>query len=179
MPLPPVPSFKPIANQAAVVTAPNVRFTVLTDRLIRIEYSKDNRFEDRPSQVFWYRDQPAPAFKKRITNKVVEIETDYLHLVYKIGRAGFTPDKLSIKLKENSVTWYYGDTARKAGNLKGTARTLDMAAGETKLEYGLVSKVVWSVVDDSKTLVFDGNGLLVPRHSSQNDSIDIYFFGYG
>ena len=39
MPLPPVPSFKPVANKA-IVTAPNVRFTVLTDRMIRIEYQQ-------------------------------------------------------------------------------------------------------------------------------------------
>ena len=179
MPLPPIPSFRPIANQAAIVTAPNVRFTVLTDRMIRIEYSKDNAFEDRPSQVFWYRDQPVPTFKQRITNRVVEIETDYLHLVYKIGRAGFMPDNLSIKLKRSKVTWQYGDTPRKAGNLRGTARTLDGFAGETKLEYGLVSKAGWSVVDDSKTLIFDESGWLVPRHSSKQNSIDLYFFGYG
>lgn len=179
MPLPAVPSLKPIANQAALVTAPNVRFTVLTDRLIRMEYDKANVFEDRPSQVFWYRDQSVPTFEKKITKKVVEIETDYLHLIYKIGRDGFTPDNLSIELKHNKVTWRYGDTARKAGNLKGTARTLDGFAGETKLEYGLASKAGWSVVDDSKTLVFDESGGLVPRNKSQNDSIDLYFFGYG
>ena len=178
MPFPPVPSFKAIANKDAVVTAPNVRFTVLADRLIRIEHDKDNIFEDRPSQVFWYRDQPVPEFKKKISKKVVEIETDYLRIVYEIGRTGFTPDNLSIKLKQSQVIWRYGNTARKAGNLKGTARTLDGFAGETKLEYGLVSKAGWSVVDDSKTLVFDENGWLTPRDSSQKDSIDLYFFGY-
>jgi alpha-glucosidase (family GH31 glycosyl hydrolase) len=144
-----------------------------------MEYDKDNAFEDRPSQVFWYRHQPVPAFKKRITKRVVEIETDYLHLVHKIGRAGFTPDNLSIKLKESQVIWRYGDSPRKAGNLKGTARTLDGFAGETKLEYGLVAKAGWSVVDDSKTLVFDESGWLGPRDSSKQDSIDLYFFGYG
>ena len=118
MPLPPIPNFKPVANAKAVVTAPNVRFTVLTDRIIRIEYSKDNNFEDRPSQVFWYRDQPVPKFRKTITDQTVEIDTDYLHLVYKIGRSGFTDRNLSIKLKERNVTWHFGDTARKAGNLK-------------------------------------------------------------
>src|SRR6266498_3632347 len=179
MPLPPVPAFEPIANEDAVGTGPNVRFTVLTDRMIRIEYDKDNVFEDRPSKVFWYRYRPVPEFKKRVTKKVVEIETDYLHLVYKISRAGITPDSLSIKLKDGNVTWRYGDTARKAGNLKGTARTLDAVAGATKLEDGLVSKAGWSVVDDSETLVFNESGWLVPRDTSQEDSLDFYFFGYG
>src|SRR5687768_10478767 len=101
MPLTPVPAFKPIANRASIVTAPNVHFTVLTDRIIRIEYDKDNVFEDRPSQVVWYREQPVPVFSKRITKRVIEIETDYLHLVYKITRAGFTKDNLSIRLKDS------------------------------------------------------------------------------
>ncbi|HZM23589.1 MAG TPA: TIM-barrel domain-containing protein, partial [Anaerolineales bacterium] len=179
MPLPPVPSFKPVANPKSIVRAPNVRFTVVTDRIIRIEYSDDNIFEDRSSQVFWHRAQHVPKFKKQVSNKVVEIETDYLRLVYKIGRSGFTSKNLSIKLKQGKKkeTWHYGDSAAKAGNLKGTARTLDGVAGKTKLEDGLVSKAGWSVVDDSHTLVFDENGWLVPRDNKK--SLDIYFFGYG
>ena len=186
MPLPPVPAFKPVANPKAIVIAPDVRFTVLTDRMIRIEHDKDNIFEDRPSQVFWYRDQPVPTFKKNITDKVVEIETDNLRLVYKISRSGFTRNNLSIRLKHNKVTWHYGDSTREAGNLKGTARTLDGVAGKTKLEDGLVSTAGWSVVDDSQTLVFDESGWLVPRTDRKSlgvsktlrDSQDLYFFGY-
>ena len=180
MSLPPVPDFKPLANPKAIVTAPNVRFTVLTDRIIRMEYSKENAFEDRPSQIFWYRQQPVPKFKKTVTDQAVEIETDGLKLIYKISRAGFKPNNLSITLKQSDVTWHYGDTARKAGNLKGTARTLDGVAGQTKLEDGLISKAGWSVVDDSKTLVFDENGWLVSRGDKvKKDSVDLYFFGYG
>jgi alpha-glucosidase (family GH31 glycosyl hydrolase) len=186
MPLPPVPFFKPVANPNAIVSAPNVHFTVLTDRIIRIEFSRENTFEDRPSQVFWFRDQPVPPFKNITTDKMVEIETDYLHLVYKIGRSGFTSRNLSIKLKDGDVTWRYGDSARKAGNLKGTARTLDGVAGKTRLEDGLVSTAGWSIVDDSQTLVFDESGWLVPRKNIRRrtssktalNSQDIYFFGY-
>ena len=39
--------FDPIADPAAVVTAGNVRFTVLTSRLPRLEYSPTGAFEDR------------------------------------------------------------------------------------------------------------------------------------
>ena len=91
MPLPPTPTFHSVANVDAVVIAKNVRFTVLTDRLIRLEYSDDNYFEDRPSQAFWHRDQPVPVFKKKITNNIIEIETEYLHLKYRATRSGFTP----------------------------------------------------------------------------------------
>ena len=174
MPLPPNPIFHPIANTDAVITAKNVRFTVLTDRLIRFEYSRDGHFEDRPSQAFWHRDQPVPAFKKTITDTSVEIETDYLHLKYRITRFGFTPLTFSITLKQTNTTWRYGMS--QINNLKGTARTLDGAGGKTRLENGLISKSGWSVIDDSKSLIFNENGWLEPRSTQQKDH---YFLGYG
>ena len=174
MPLPPTPSFHSTANTDAVVTAKNVRFTVLTDRLIRLEYSKDNYFEDRPSQAFWHRDQPVPVFKKTITDNFIEIETDYLLLKYRVTRFGFTSQTLSIILKKTNTIWRFGMS--QTGNLKGTARTLDGAGGATRLENGLISKSGWSVIDDSKSLVFNQNGWLEPRSTQQKD---YYFFGYG
>jgi len=54
--------FHPIADPAAVVAAGNVRLTVLTARLLRLEYSLTGAFEYRPSQAFWFRKQPVPAF---------------------------------------------------------------------------------------------------------------------
>jgi hypothetical protein len=53
--------FDPIADPAAVVTAGNVRVTVLTARLLRLEYSPTGAFEERPSQAFWFRRQPMLA----------------------------------------------------------------------------------------------------------------------
>ncbi|GIK73719.1 MAG: hypothetical protein BroJett021_27070 [Chloroflexota bacterium] len=39
--------FDPIADPAAVVTAGNVRFIVLTVRMLRLEHSPTGAFEDR------------------------------------------------------------------------------------------------------------------------------------
>jgi len=186
MPFPPMPPFRPIANPDAVVETKDVRFTVLTDHLIRLEYSKEGRFEDRPSQAFWFRDQPIPSFKKTVTESSVEIETEFLHLKYQSTSKGFTAKTLSITLKQTGVTWKYGD--KQTDNLKGTARTLDNAGGRTKLENGLLSRSGWAVVDDSETLVFNENGWLELRKSKQTLKVfkafkvsqkDLYFFGYG
>lgn len=196
MSFPPVPVFRPVANPDAVVAAQNVRFTVLTDRLMRLEYSEDNSFEDRPSQAFWYREQPVPRFTKVITDSRIEIETDFLHLKYQITPKGFTSKTLSITLKENGITWKYGTPQK--DNLKGTARTLDGIGGRTKLENGLLSRSGWVVVDDSDSLVFNEVGWLEPRRAASetprsqsflnnsasrpsrlSSEIDLYFFGYG
>jgi hypothetical protein len=104
--------FDPIADAQAVVTVPGARFTVLSPRLLRLEYSPDGVFEDRPSQAFWHRRQPVPRFEVRRDEARIcggiEIETDYLLLRYQIGDSGFTERTLSITLKERATAWHYG-----------------------------------------------------------------------
>ena len=60
-------SLNPVANPAAVVTEGNARFTVLTDRLIRMEWSADGVFEDSSGIFGPTRD----AFDGVFTNGVV------------------------------------------------------------------------------------------------------------
>jgi hypothetical protein len=171
--------FRPVARPQAVVTGPNVRFTVLAPRLLRLEYSPRNDFEDRASQAFWYRQQPVPDFQAKGAPERIEISTEFLHLRYTPSDLGFAPETLSVELigsvTEPGTVWRYGD--RDAGNLRGTTRTLDTVEGATHLEPGLVSRSGWAVVDDSASLVFDEAGWLRPR--SAPDNVDLYFFGYG
>ncbi len=174
----PIPtSFPSQADSAAIVAGPQVRFTVLTSRLIRLEYSRTNRFEDRASQVFWYRRQPVPPFKVKQTPEQIEIVTDHLHLRYRVTDKGFTPKTLSIQLKASGVTWHFGDRDRH--NLHGTARTLDGADGPIPLEPGLMSRAGWSVVDDSRSLIFEEGWLELRSPVPETDYYDLYFFGYG
>ncbi|MFZ3070322.1 MAG: TIM-barrel domain-containing protein [Anaerolineaceae bacterium] len=169
------PSFDPIANPNTMVYSGNARFTVLKSRLIRIEYSPDQTFDDRPSQVFWYRNQEVPPFTVREENGTLTIETSDLLLRYRIGEE-FNYRYLQIQVKTTGTTWNYGDPDY--SNLGGTARTLDRANGKIALGQGLVSQCGWSLVDDSKSLVFTPDGWLEPRES--NDQYrDLYFFGYG
>jgi putative sterol carrier protein len=168
--------FKPVANPDAIVTASNARFTVLTSRLIRMEYSPTETFEDRPSQAFWYREQPRPEMQVRRTAAEVQIETEHLLLSYAPGEAGFTPETLTIRLKANDVTWHYGDAD--PGNLRGTTRTLDQMDGPLDLEPGLMSRTGWALADDTQGLAFDAKGWIAPREAPVGYQ-DLYFFGYG
>jgi len=170
----PIP-FEPVAEPAAVVHGPQVRFTVLTDRLLRMEYSPTGQFEDRPSQVFWYRRQPAPAFELRRSAEQIEILTAALHLRYRITAEGFRPETLSVTQLQTGAAWRLGDVDRR--NLRGTARTLDEVDGAIPLEAGLLSRSGWALVDDSRSLVFDRAGWLEERGTAGN--FDLYFFGYG
>ena len=168
--------FDSLADPAAVVVAGAARFTVLDSRLIRIEFDPDGRFEDWPSQVFWFRRRPVPPFKVDHQGERLILITEQLRLEYAGNDAPFAADTLSVSLLPDGPTWRYGDPD--TGNLLGTARTLDRVSGATQLEPGLLSRDGWMVVDDSRTLVFDETAWLVDRAAGPR-ARDLYFFGYG
>jgi putative sterol carrier protein len=168
--------FEPLADPKAMVIGPKVRFTVLTSRLLRLEYDPTGEFEDRPSQAFWYRKQPVPEYECVKENGRTTITTSHLQLNYMDSDAGFTPQTLSITLKESGAVWHFGD--EDSLNLLGTARTLDNVDGAVTLEDGLLSRSGYAVYDDTPRLVFNAEGWLEPRKAAAG-ALDLYFFGYG
>ena len=54
--------FQPIAQSDAMICIGNACFTILTERLIRLEYHPQAEFEDRATQRIWYREQPIPDY---------------------------------------------------------------------------------------------------------------------
>lgn len=171
--------FDPLPEPGAVVGLEKARFSLLSERLIRMEYSPSGVFEDRPSQAFWYRRQAVPAYQQRAGpgDQSLVIETAFLKLAYRETGLGFGPANLSVLVKATGKTWQYGDSYWRGENLLGTARTLDEASGKVRLEPGLIARQGWAVVDDSRSLVFNESGWLEQRRQPENS--DIYFFGYG
>jgi len=166
---------RPQADPAAVVQGDLFRITVLTSGLLRLEYSPDGVFEDRASAFALFRDLPVPSFRLIETDHHLEIVTDRVHLVY--DRGPFSTSGLSIQVRGNVSSyhsiWRYGDTP---DDLRGTARTLDMADGAVPLEPGVVSGWGFAVLDDSRTLVLTDDGWVAPRDGARTD---LYFFGFG
>jgi hypothetical protein len=165
----------PAPAPEAVICLDDVCISLLTSRLVRIEYSPEGIFEARPSQVFWFRHQPVPEFTKVERQGQVEIETEHLQIVFQKDRP-IEPGTFSILVKETGARWHFGDA--NLNNLGGTCRTLDKSDGPVPLERGLVSRSGWSVVDDSNSLVFTDQGWLEPRRAAAG-TLDLYFFGYG
>lgn len=162
-------------NPQSVVMSGQARFTILTPRLIRMEWSTVGAFEERASQAFWFRNQPRPEFSVRESENLLIIETGALKLFYVPG-SPFASDTLWIDVKATGITWRFGDVD--SANLGGTARTLDEVDGSTPISAGLISRSGWSVVDDSNSLVFNQDGWLEARQRP-DDQKDLYFFGYG
>ncbi|QVK18410.1 DUF5110 domain-containing protein [Mycoplasmatota bacterium] len=163
----------PQGNIENIIQGNNYRFTLLNHKVIRMEYSQNNQFEDRASQVVLNRFFPKVDFKLVETDTRLEIITDDFHLYYQKGKA-FNKDTLKIRLLENNEYYQFG--IKDNNNLLSTSRTLDGVDGKMELEEGLISRSGYAVIDDSKTLLFNEDSWVEPR---QNDNLDFYYFGYG
>ena len=71
-----------LMNQKQIIRGQKYRITVLTERLLRLEYSETGNFLDAPTNQIWYRALPECKYDKREDNTYLEIETDYLKLYY-------------------------------------------------------------------------------------------------
>jgi len=193
--------FHPIANESATVIQGNARFTVLTPRLIRMEWAADGKFEDHATLGIVNRDLPVPAFKVRRSAKSLTITTDAVTLSYK-GGDKFGADNLQVSFRMTGPknkkgqftsvkkTWKPGDDP--SGNLMGTARTLDgydgihtyKHGGYTKepFDQGIISKDGWVIVDESARHIFvpvDSDWKYWVEERPEGERIDWYIFAYG
>ena len=171
-------SYAPQADSRAVLRGKAWRITVLTDRLIRLEYDETGAFRDSATQLALNRSFPVPAFTVAESGKALTVETEFLRLTY--DRNPFSPEGLSVMLKGQfgayTSVWHFGEPDPRNRNLGGTARTLDEADGEIPLEDGLFSLHGWTVLEDSGSMTLEEDGRLTPPDSGETD---LYFFGYG
>ena len=155
-----------------IVSGKKYRFTVLTDRLIRMEYDPSGNFEDRATQVVFFRDFPKNSFSVRKENGILEIDTGKLRLRCR-EESDFSADTLSVELLFSTrAIWHYGDAAAQLG---GTARTLDRADGAIPLENGVCARCGFALMPDKSGAVLTDEGWFAKR----SEETDLYFFGYG
>lgn len=184
----------PAMNPATTLQGEHWRIGLITESLIRLEWSDSGEFEDRATLMAVDRaflPSGAVDYTTGERDGMLVVETPALRLTY--DRKPFSKEGLTIVVKgvpdSQFNTWHYGDEPK--GNLGGTARTLDEADGAIPLGQGVISRDGWAVLDDSASNVFvtadaDGNlpdgvvaygGIgVAPRDHRETD---IYFFGYG
>ena len=169
------PIGNPIADPARVLTGDGYRISVLTDGLLRLEYSASGEFEDRASQAVVDRAFPPADFEVVETDDRLTIHTARLQLVY--DKRPFSTEGLSVQAKGGlhsyRSVWRHG---LPTANLGGTARTLDEADGAVALEPGVLSRDGVTCYDDSATVLLTDDGWIAPRRP---DSHDLYVFAYG
>jgi len=171
----------PRANPKAIVQGETYRFTILTSRLVRIEYHPEGKFEDRATQTVIHRDFDVPEFTVTRENGCLTITTEHIELMYNGGEFSdnsmqirYRGENSRVKAGNNTTTWCFG--METVDNLFGTARTLDAINGACPLEKGIMSRGTVTVLDDSKSLILRDDGWVEPRKDA---GIDQYLFCYG
>lgn len=90
---------QPIAPSSSILLGPNYRITILTDGLIRYEWSDDGKFEDRASTFAINRNLPTPKFELIEREDHLSVITDRFQLYY--NRKDFSPSGLVVVLRTN------------------------------------------------------------------------------
>ncbi|MBB3227693.1 alpha-glucosidase (family GH31 glycosyl hydrolase) [Luteibacter sp. Sphag1AF] len=173
-----------LAHEGATIVRGNARFTVLTPRVIRLEWNALGVFDDERTQFAVFRALQVPPFRLDEDDTTLSIDTGTLQLRFRKGDGPFDASNLQIDVLDGDqrISWTPGTVQHH--NLGGTYRTLDRYDGDIwqdgsrlPLGDGLIARDGWHVVDDSTSYRIDDSGWVLPRKGEGDQ--DLYFFGYG
>ena len=154
------------------------RITVLSDVLLRFEYSETGKFNDYPTIFAINRNfAKKPVFTVKQDEKYINITNDYFILEYSKEKpyiaSKLVPDSnLRITLKDTDKLWYFGNPEVK--NLKGTTYSFDNKTN-ISLSKGLYNLDGFASIDDTMSPVFISDGTIKKNPS---DALDVYVFIY-
>jgi hypothetical protein len=170
----------PASPAAAALRVGHARFEVLSPTMIRLEYSADDRFENRPTLVAQDR-QPTAAYTAIRRHGVLTLRTSALVLRYRLGSGPFTKGNVSITPVQGAWQARPSWSSPTGGprNLGGWVRALDDDTGPVPLHPGLLSRAGWHLLNDSHDVVVTpGSPGFVSRPTGARYQ-DGYLFGYG
>ena len=170
------PAFSPdldagFSHPNAIHQGAKYRITVLTERLVRFEYSEKGEFNDSLTELVKNRKFSVPKYQVSKVANTLNIETKYLKIEYSVEKP-FNKG-LRVSLVNTDTWWHYG--RKEAANFGTTGVSLEDSKTDVKLIKGLYSPSGIATIDDSKSLIIEPGGVLAKR---VNDSLDIYLFGY-
>ena len=169
---------KILPNVNNIIQGKKFRITVLSEILIRLEYSETGEFEDRPTELVQSRKFPQVKFERKDDNTYLYITTSYFKLFYRkempfLGTKISPDQNLRIELTNTDKTWYFNHP--EVRNFGSIGYSLDGKTSEPKYEKGLYSVDGFVSLDDSKSLIFNEDGSLGKRTDTR---IDTYVFMY-
>lgn len=166
-----------LPDTSCVFKGNKYRITVLTERLVRLEYSNNGVFTDNLTQLVTNRNFKKPLFKVEESNSLLKITTNYFVLEY-VKEKNFKGTKLSpmsnlkISLVNSDKIWYYGHPEVRNFNLSAYKLKNDK---DRLIQRSLYSLDGFASIDDSKSAIINVDGTLQERPSN---NIDIYVFLY-
>jgi len=137
---------QPVALPRATVIDPSghARFTVLTDSLLRMEFSASGAFEDRATTVIRNRQLPVPAFDVSFENNTLTLTTKRVRLTHSVGQP-FSLSTLSVHAVNggdddgDEPVWTWTPGMPNTGNLLGTYSSLDELGSDRPPPYDRLS----------------------------------------
>ncbi len=162
----------------AIIQGQKFRITILTERLVRLEYSPSSTFNDLKTELVSFRDFDVPKFSKKEDEQFLEVETSYFKLTYfkdlDFRGTRLNPTKtLRIEVKNTEAVWYYGHPEAK--NYFGSNISTEIAKGENKENRGLFSLDGMVSFDDSENFRIDEMGCY---ENPIKGNLDVYVFIY-
>lgn len=159
-----------IPQPKSILKGQTYRFSILTPRLIRLEYNKNGVFEDRATSLVVNRTFSEIQFSVKVEEQSLVVSTEYFTLTY-IREKPISGNNISITINGTDREWRPG--YKEVRNVGTISYSLDELDKELKLAKGLYSLDGYAILDDSHNFVID-NEMFIPRE----ETIDIYFFAY-
>ena len=156
----------------------NYRISILSDTLIRFEYSDIGSFNDYPTFFAQNRSFGKPKVNVVEDENILIIRNENFILEYKkdknfVGSKLLPEQNLKVTITNTEKIWYFNHP--EARNFRGTSYSLDDFDGSVNLDKGLFSLDGFTSVDDARTPILDQNGnILAPNYKN----IDTYLFVY-
>ena len=164
------------ATEGNIKQGDKYRLTVLSPRLIRLEYNANGQFLDAPTEFALYRNTEKVDFECTDGSTSLEITTNYFKLTY-IKNKPFEGTKvnpaqnLKVELIGSDRVWYFNHPE---------VRNFKVPSGDIENEilsgHGLYSADGISSFNDSNSFVFNEDGTVSQR---EDGGLDIYLFMYG
>lgn len=170
---------KSITPPSRVFKGNKYRISVLSDVLIRFEYSETGSFNDYPTIFALNRCfDIEPTIEVKEDKNYLTIKNNYFYLEYTKEKpflgSKLTPDaNLRVKLLNTDKIWYYKHP--EVRNFLGSSFGVDGDKGTIRFKKGLYSTDGFASIDDTGSPVFITDGSV---RKNPSNSIDVYLFIY-
>ena len=134
-----------VGNKKYTVQGAHFRITILSEMIVRLEYSPNGAFNDRPTQLVRRRNFSEPDFQLQQDENIMIVTTRYFTLTYLKDKPfkgpAMEPGKylkvtLNAHEKERQKDWFYG--APEAYNLGGNIVSSDVDVLLVRLSWKMV-----------------------------------------
>ena len=168
------------AAKECTVVRGDLRITVLTDRMLRVERCAGGVFTDEPTQVVIDRSFAKPQFEVSETDDKIVISTKCVKFFVNKKSLAVECERGGKRVKPSSRS-NLGGTARTLDGTFGVVRMLKSGRGKDRFFFanirsGVMARNGVAELDDSKSLLIAADGSVQPRRQKCTDK---YVFAFG